>query len=110
MVFLLNNDGYTIERLIYGADSSYNDINPWRYGQFSAAVDPRERVMIHCVRNEAELQSALRATDESTRPHPIEIILPCLDAPDSLVRFTRKAAEFDFRNFLKRRSTKSNNP
>jgi TPP-dependent 2-oxoacid decarboxylase len=31
MVFLLNNDGYTIERLIYGADSSYNDINPWRY-------------------------------------------------------------------------------
>jgi hypothetical protein len=66
--------------------------------------------MIHCVRNEAELQSALRATDESTRPHPIEIILPCLDAPDSLVRFAGKAAEFDFRNFLKRRSTKSNNP
>src|ERR1700724_1737932 len=50
IIFLLNNDGYTIERLIYGADSSYNDIDPWRYGQFSAAVDPRERVLIHCVR------------------------------------------------------------
>ena len=100
IIFLLNNDGYTIERLIYGEDSSYNDINPWRYGQFSAAVDPRERVMIHCVRNEAELQSALRATDDSTRPHLIELILPRMDAPDSLVRFAKKAAEFDFPQLL----------
>jgi indolepyruvate decarboxylase len=56
VIFLLNNDGYTIERLIYGADSSYNDINPWRYGRFPAAMDPRERAVIHCVRNEAELR------------------------------------------------------
>ncbi len=61
IIFLLNNDGYTIERLIYGADSSYNDINPWRYGRLSAAVDPRERAVIHSVRNEAELRSALQA-------------------------------------------------
>ena len=34
VIFLLNNDGYTIERLIYGADSSYNDINPGAMGVF----------------------------------------------------------------------------
>ncbi|MCE6983591.1 alpha-keto acid decarboxylase family protein, partial [Pseudomonas frederiksbergensis] len=33
VIFLINNDGYTIERLILGENSSYNDINPWRYAQ-----------------------------------------------------------------------------
>lgn len=32
--------------------------------------------------------------------HLIEIILPRLDAPDPLVRFTKKAAEFDFPQLL----------
>jgi indolepyruvate decarboxylase len=96
IIFLLNNDGYTIERLIYGADSSYNNINPWRYGRLSAAVDPRERAIIHCVRNESELRWALQGTTDSTKPHLIEIVLPRMDAPDPLVRFAKKVAEFDF--------------
>jgi indolepyruvate decarboxylase len=91
---LLNNDGYTIERLIYGADSSYNDLNPWRYGRFPAAVDPRERAVIHCVRNEAELELALQAISDSSRPHLIEI------SPERLVRFAKKAAEFDLPQLL----------
>ena len=100
IIFLLNNDGYTIERLIYGADSSYNDINPWRYGRFPAAMDPRERAVIHCVRNEAELRWALQGSTDTTKLHLIEIILPRMDAPDPLVRFVRKAAEFDFPQLL----------
>jgi indolepyruvate decarboxylase len=100
IIFLLNNDGYTIERLIYGADSSYNDLNPWRYGRFPAAVDPRERAVIHCVRSEAELELALQATSDSTKPHLIEIFLPPMDAPEPLVRFAKRAAEFDFPQLL----------
>jgi indolepyruvate decarboxylase len=100
IIFLLNNDGYTIERLIYGADSSYNDINPWHYGRLPAAMDPRERAVIHCVRNEAELRRALQGATDSTKLHLIEIILPRMDAPDPLVRFARKAAEFDFPQLL----------
>jgi indolepyruvate decarboxylase len=100
IVFLINNDGYTIERLIYGADSSYNDINPWRYGRFPDAMDPIERAVIHCVRNEAELRWALQGATDSAKLHLIEIILPRLDAPEPLVRFARKAAEFDFPQIL----------
>jgi indolepyruvate decarboxylase len=100
IIFLLNNDGYTIERLIYGADSSYNDLNPWRYGRFPAAVDPRERAVIHCVRSEAELELALQATSDSSRPHLIEIFLPRMDAPEPLVRFAKKAAQFDLPQLL----------
>lgn len=32
IIFVLNNDGYTIERFIHGADKAYNDINTqWQY-------------------------------------------------------------------------------
>ncbi|KAK2488325.1 hypothetical protein H9L39_02252 [Fusarium oxysporum f. sp. albedinis] len=31
IIFLINNDGYTIERLVHGKDAIYNDVAPWRY-------------------------------------------------------------------------------
>ncbi|KAI5456825.1 thiamine pyrophosphate enzyme [Mariannaea sp. PMI_226] len=31
VVFLINNDGYTIERCIHGLKEDYNDVAPWRY-------------------------------------------------------------------------------
>jgi pyruvate decarboxylase len=31
IVFLINNDGYTIERCIHGRKQGYNDVTPWRY-------------------------------------------------------------------------------
>jgi indolepyruvate decarboxylase len=69
-------------------------------GRLSAAVDPRERAIIHCVRNESELRWALQGTTDSTKPHLIEIVLPRMDAPDPLVRFAKKVAEFDFPQLL----------
>lgn len=33
VVFLINNDGYTIERCIHGINQKYNDIPSWRYLQ-----------------------------------------------------------------------------
>jgi indolepyruvate decarboxylase len=96
IIFLLNNDGYTIERLIYGAESSYNDISQWRYGRIPGAFDRKDRTGIHIVRNETELQLALQTTIDTSRPHFIELVLPRMDAPEPLVRFAKRAAEFDF--------------
>jgi indolepyruvate decarboxylase len=96
IIFLLNNDGYTMERLIYGADSSYNDLSPWFYGRLAAALDPRERIVIHSVRNETQLQQALQETSDSIKPHLIEIVLPRMDAPEPLVLVAKQAAKFDF--------------
>ncbi|KAJ4361093.1 uncharacterized protein N0V89_001662 [Didymosphaeria variabile] len=31
VIFLINNDGYTIERCIHGVDEKYNDVARWRY-------------------------------------------------------------------------------
>jgi len=63
-------------------------------------MDPRERAVIHYVRCETELRQALLEATDSTKLHLIEVILPRLDAPESLARFARKAAEFDFPQLL----------
>jgi TPP-dependent 2-oxoacid decarboxylase len=96
IVFLINNDGYTIERLIFGPHSTYNDLAPWDYGLIPAAFDRQQRAAVHLVKTEAELQRALEATRDATKLHLIEIVLPRLDAPDGLTRFARHAAKFDF--------------
>ena len=33
VIVVINNDGYTIERVIHGRKQTYNDIAPWRYLQ-----------------------------------------------------------------------------
>jgi indolepyruvate decarboxylase len=96
IIFLINNDGYTIERLIFGSHSSYNDLNPWHYGRIPAALDKQERAVVHSVRTEAELRTALHAASDASRLHFIELVLAQLDAPEALVRFAQRAAEFDF--------------
>jgi len=31
IIFIINNNGYTIERLIHGLTRKYNDIHQWQY-------------------------------------------------------------------------------
>lgn len=38
IIFLINNEGYGIERPILGEHSSYNDIAPWRYAEFPSVL------------------------------------------------------------------------
>jgi indolepyruvate decarboxylase len=96
VIFLINNDGYTIERLILGAGSPYNDIQPWRYGQVLTAFGAADPAPVPVVRNVRELEIALGAAGDASRLHFIELILPRMDAPEPLVRMARRAAEFAF--------------
>jgi indolepyruvate decarboxylase len=96
IIFLLNNDGYTIERLILGRESSYNDISPWRYTEIPAAFDAHNRVVVHQVRTKAELEAALHAANDASKLHLLELVLQRMDAPESLVRFAQRVAAFDF--------------
>jgi indolepyruvate decarboxylase len=96
IIFLLNNDGYTIERLIFGPQSSYNDISPWDYRRIPAALDKRKKAAAHRVRTDAELESALHAARDASRLHLIELVLSRMDAPESFAPFAKRAAVFDF--------------
>jgi len=96
VIFLLNNDGYTIERLIYGAQSAYNDIQPWDYPLLPRVFAPSGRCMVKTVRTNQEVQEALNSAARSDALHFIEVILPRLDAAQPLIGFLKRVADFNF--------------
>jgi len=96
IIFLINNDGYTIERLILGENASYNDINPWRYAQLPDVLDTRERSRCHTVHTEAQLDEVLRQQDSQNELLFIEVVMERMDAPESLRRFANLFTDFDY--------------
>ncbi|AXC15289.1 Pyruvate decarboxylase [Acidisarcina polymorpha] len=96
IIFLLNNDGYTIERLIYGAGSVYNDLQPWDYPLLPRVFSPSGGCAVKTVRTNNEVHEALNSTAGNDTLQFIEVILPRLDAAQPLSRFLQRVAEFNF--------------
>lgn len=90
VVFLLNNDGYTIERVI--VDRPYNDIQPWRYHKLmevfggGAGFD---------VRTEGELEDALEKSATIDEVVFIEVHTGRMDCPESLRSAGRSMAKIN---------------
>jgi indolepyruvate decarboxylase len=61
IIFLVNNNGYTIERLILGSGSSYNDISQWRHVEAAWFFDTQDQAIACRVRTEDELEDDLAA-------------------------------------------------
>jgi indolepyruvate decarboxylase len=97
IIFLINNNGYTIERLILGASSSYNDINQWRYVEAASFFDTQDQAIAYRVRTEDELEGALTTSLNREALVLIELVMSRLDAPGPLVNFAQRCAEFNFR-------------
>jgi indolepyruvate decarboxylase len=79
IIFLINNDGYTIERVI--SDHPYNDIQPWKYHKL---VDVYGGGLSFDVHTEGELEEALAKTADADCLVFIEIHTGRLDCPESL--------------------------
>jgi pyruvate decarboxylase len=64
-IFIINNDGYTFERLIHGLHEEYNDIARWRYlkapEMMGAPTDGSYDVETHDVGTWGELQKVLES-------------------------------------------------
>lgn len=88
VVVLLNNDGYTIERVI--TDNAYNDLQPWQYHRL---VDAFGGGQAFDVRTEGELEVALTRSESSTGVVVIEVHTDRLDCPDALRSAGRAMAE-----------------
>jgi len=78
VIFLINNDGYTIERVI--SDRPYNDIQPWKYHKL---VEVFGGGLGLDVRTEGELEEALAKADAADDLIFIEIHTGRLDCPES---------------------------
>ena len=88
IIFLINNDGYTIERVI--TDRPYNDIQPWHYHKL---VDVFGGGLGLDVRTEGELEDALVKAAAADGLVFIEIHTGRLDCPESLRSAGRSMAK-----------------
>ncbi|KAF2704994.1 thiamine pyrophosphate enzyme, partial [Pleomassaria siparia CBS 279.74] len=60
IVFLLNNDGYTIERVIHGLHERYNDVPHWRYLQAPSFFGAGQDSFTKNVKTWGELEEVLK--------------------------------------------------
>jgi TPP-dependent 2-oxoacid decarboxylase len=88
VIFLINNDGYTIERVI--CDRTYNDLQPWLYHKL---VEVFGGGLSFEVRTEGELEDALSKAATADSLVFIEIHTGRLDCPESLRSAGRSMAK-----------------
>lgn len=84
IIVLLNNDGYTIERLINGPERAYNDIQPWRWSEILNAFGAKPgQANVHKVSTPQELHRLLQdpALGSGQKLTFIEVIMGKMDAP-----------------------------
>jgi alpha-keto-acid decarboxylase len=84
VVVVVNNEGYTVERMIHGKDEPYNDIVSWSWADIPNALGVTNHLTFRA-QTYGELDDAfVAATDHRDRMVLIEAIVPRLDAPDLL--------------------------
>lgn len=84
IVVLLNNGGYTIERVIHGDEKSYNDIPRWNWALLPAAMGGGESVTAASASTVAGLAAILDNVADPAGLVLIEARLPKLDVPEYL--------------------------
>lgn len=84
-LFLLDNDGYTVERIIHGPTMSYNDIQHWDYAAFPKTLG--KNVWSTIVTTEKELEQALIEREKhKDKMAFISVVLGRMDAPEALIQ------------------------
>ncbi|KAI5806317.1 thiamine diphosphate-binding protein [Geopyxis carbonaria] len=89
IIFVINNSGYTIERLIHGMTASYNDITPWKHTKLLDVfgADPKQSKSIQ-VQTRTELEKLFHDEEFASAPYIqlVELFMPKEDAPRALVK------------------------
>ncbi|GAB7353095.1 hypothetical protein MBLNU459_g3638t1 [Dothideomycetes sp. NU459] len=84
VILLINNSGYTIERVIHGAKQKYNDITPWNYSHalrlFGMSDDEAKQCYFRAETKE-ELD-AIFAKEEVKNPQKVMLVEIIMDAMD----------------------------
>ncbi|KAJ5032764.1 uncharacterized protein L3040_009356 [Drepanopeziza brunnea f. sp. 'multigermtubi'] len=86
-IFLIENEGYTIERFIHGMDAEYNDISGWKYKEIPRVLGAREGdVTVHDVKTKQELEVLLLNEEfaHAKNVQFVELHMPKEDAPYNL--------------------------
>ncbi|GAA5801447.1 pyruvate decarboxylase PdcB [Helicostylum pulchrum] len=95
VIFLLNNDGYLIEKLIHGPDRAYNNFQMWEYSKaldfFGANLERNQKAGCSKVGFQGkvatrdEFEEAMKNVQANPdKIHFLEVIMPQFDAPREL--------------------------
>ncbi|KAK7732004.1 hypothetical protein SLS57_000982 [Botryosphaeria dothidea] len=96
IIFVICNDGYTIERCIHGWDAVYNDIQNWHYKDLPAAFGGKpEQYQTYQVKTKDELNKlfADESFNVSKKLRFVELYMPRDDAPAALMLTAEAAAK-----------------
>jgi len=96
-VFILNNDGYTIERLIHGLEAPYNKVPDWDYSKLCETFGPSFKSRYHRIATGSELVKLLVDPEfnAADRTQVVELILNKHDAPLSVKLAARAVENFN---------------
>ena len=89
VIFLLNNDGYSVERAIHGPEQRYNDIAQWNWTRLPQALSLDQPVKCLRVTEPEQLRAALGEVGGSEQLAFIEVVLPKMDIPELLDSVSR---------------------
>ncbi|KAI1742352.1 thiamine diphosphate-binding protein [Xylaria scruposa] len=83
-VILINNDGYTIERVIHGLKQGYNDVASWRYLQAPGFFGAKDDTFTAKVKTLGELQDLLNneAFSKAEGFKMVEVTMDREDVPE----------------------------
>lgn len=85
IIFVINNDGYTVERKIHGENASYNDIKMWDYKLLPTVFGGKDEVIVHDVTTSETLQNTfLEIEAQPDMMHLVEVKMAVHDAPHKL--------------------------
>lgn len=97
VIFVLNNDGYLIEKMIHGPHRAYNNFQMWNYSKsleyFGGHlernlndVSPAKIGVEARVRTRKQLEDVLKKVkNEPNKIHMVEVVMPRFDAPRELI-------------------------
>ncbi len=85
VLFVINNDGYTVERLIQGMYEPYNEIHMWDYKALQAVFGGKN-VEINDVESSKDLQDKFNAINgHQDVMHFVEVKMSVEDAPKKMI-------------------------
>lgn len=100
VIFLINNDGYTIERSIHGAEADYNDIAPFDWQKIPGAFGATDEnsVLLKATTSQELIDACATARETRDKLVFIEIVTAPMDMPQVLVDFGKSAAKANQKN------------
>ncbi|RLM24218.1 indolepyruvate decarboxylase [Brenneria alni] len=85
VIFVLNNQGYTVERAIHNPQQRYHDIAPWNWTQLPIALGgDSNKIRTRKTSSPAQLAQALDQIGSEPCFSLIDVVLPKMDIPELL--------------------------